>query len=519
MIDEELIKNIQATFSLYGLKLSRTLGHSVAKELLHINESEKDQWLTGVIEQILSQNLKDPHVEVDHVKIAITDFMRSDILKETETKLNVIDAFEIPKMSYDLSKKKFVLHKVSMDLYSEVTQKTVIFKDRFEYIKYRILRHESFILRFFGGDLVSKIKLTEIESLESLNKAENIYLLGLISELFENQYFLEDPGGSIRINLNKAIFQDGLILEGSIVIIKANFSHGVLNVKEIGFPPAESSENSRADFGDANTFGGPHPTLLKLSEKLKVLEQSDEKARMIFLSDLWLDRTIVLDKFKLLLEAFIDFPPSAFVICGNFLSFPENEFSPVAMKDGFKRLADLIVQYPSIKESSKFIFVPGPCDLGAPKIVPRRPLSKFAIEDIQKAIPGAIFASNPCRIQFYTKEIVVFREDMLIKMCRKTIRFPSGIESNIPYQFAKSIICQGHLIPLPLPASPVYWKHDYALRLHPTPDVIVIADQYEPYWTVFSDCHVINPGSFPNSCFFFQLITRKYLSVKYLLIF
>ncbi|KAL2730579.1 DNA polymerase epsilon subunit 2 isoform X1 [Vespula maculifrons] len=465
MVDDKLIKIVQSTFSIYGLVLSRTLSISVARQLSQLNEDEQENWLTGVVERVLSQNLKTPHVEIDHVRLAITDFMRSDVLKETETKLNVIDAYDIPKIIYDLKKKKFVLQKVATNLYSDVTQKTILFKDRFETILYRLLRHELFVSRKLGEKNQSRIKLTPIESLFNEN---------------------------------------GLIMEGSIVLVSGTYTSGVLYVKEIGFPPPESSDNSRADFGDANTFGGPHPTSLKLSEKLKVYEESNQNGMIIFLSDLWLDNSAVLCKFKIMLDGLMDIPPIAFVICGDFLSFPENEFSPAAMKEGFKKLADLIVQYPTIKESSKFIFVPGPCDLGAPKILPRRSLSKYVVEDVQKVIPEAVFATNPCRIQYCTKEIVVYREDILIKMCRNTLRFPSGEESKVPNHFAKSIICQAHLVPLTLTASPVYWTHDYALRLHPTPDLIVVADKYEPYSTVYSNCHVINPGSFPNNKFSFK---------------
>lgn len=293
-------------------------------------------------------------------------------------------------------------------------------------------------------------------------------------------------------------------MEGSIVLIHGYYYDEILHVKDIGFPPPEPSDNSRVDFGDVNTFGGPHPTLLKFSEKLKIHEESDQGGMIIFVSDLWLDNSAVLEKFKTMLNGLVDIPPIAFVLCGHFLSFPTNETSSTIMKEGFKKLADLIIQYPVIKESSKFIFVPGPCDIGAPKILPRKPLAKYVTEDIQKAIPNAIFTTNPCRIQYCTKEIVVYRDDIMIRMCRNTLHFPNGEESTLFNHFAKSIISQSHLAPLTLSASPVYWKHDHALRLHPTPDLIVVADRYEPYSTVYSNCHVTNPGSFPNNNFSFK---------------
>lgn len=47
-------------------------------------------------------------------------------------------------------------------------------------------------------------------------------------------------------------------------------------------------------------------------------------------------------------------------------------------------------------------------------------------------IPNGVFTTNPCRIQYGTKEIVVLREDIVTKMCRNAIHFPST--DDIPQQ-------------------------------------------------------------------------------------
>ena len=60
-------------------------------------------------------------------------------------------------------------------------------------------------------------------------------------------------------------------------------------------------------------------------------------------------------------------------------------------------------------------------------------------------------------------------------------------------QFAKTLICQGHLCPLPLHVAPVYWAYDNALRLYPIPDLIVCADKYDPFSESQMDTHVVNP--------------------------
>jgi len=61
------------------------------------------------------------------------------------------------------------------------------------------------------------------------------------------------------------------------------------------------------------------------------------------------------------------------------------------------------------------------------------------------------------------------------------------------FQFTKTLVCQGHLCPLPLHVEPVYWAHDNALRLYPLPDLIVCADKYDPFTSTQVNCTVINP--------------------------
>lgn len=56
-----------------------------------------------------------------------------------------------------------------------------------------------------------------------------------------------------------------------------------------------------------------------------------------------------------------------------------------------------------------------------------------------------------------------------------------------------------------LPVVPIYWKHDYALQLFPTPDLIVAADQYAAYTTSYNNCQVINPGTFLKNNFSFKV--------------
>lgn len=59
------------------------------------------------------------------------------------------------------------------------------------------------------------------------------------------------------------------------------------------------------------------------------------------------------------------------------------------------------------------------------------------------------------------------------------------------------MIDQGHLCPLPMSYQPVYWSYDYALRLHPTPDALLMCEDSEAWGPVdYSGSVVANPGPF-----------------------
>ena len=62
-------------------------------------------------------------------------------------------------------------------------------------------------------------------------------------------------------------------------------------------------------------------------------------------------------------------------------------------------------------------------------------------------------------------------------------------------QFAKSLVSQAHLCPLPLHVCPVYWAYDCGLRLYPLPDLVVCADKFDPFTRRSADCSIMNPVS------------------------
>lgn len=78
-----------------------------------------------------------------------------------------------------------------------------------------------------------------------------------------------------------------------------------------------------------------------------------------------------MEKLRILFAGYCEIPPVAFILMGNFLSDSTHADSADNLKQLFKGLADMIREFPSLVESSRFIFVPGPNDCGGSNILPR----------------------------------------------------------------------------------------------------------------------------------------------------
>jgi len=199
---------------------------------------------------------------------------------------------------------------------------------------------------------------------------------------------------------------------------------------------------------------------------------------------------------------------------------------------------------------SRFLLIPSAKDPGTKASWPRRPLPEELVKPLRKKIKKITLASNPCRVLFYNQEIVFFREDMLKKMQRHCLQLgkekpesvfsrnnfqagagaggggynsqgqamgqshfgsPGGAsqseqgqgqgeeeeeEEALQDQLVDTVLSQAHLFPLPPTIKPIAWDLDYTMRLHPLPQLLVMADHAADYRHAKEGCTVINPGSF-----------------------
>uniref|UniRef100_A0A6Q2XF45 DNA polymerase epsilon subunit n=1 Tax=Esox lucius TaxID=8010 RepID=A0A6Q2XF45_ESOLU len=486
---------VSSGFKMRGL----ILRPDASRYLMEVLESVSDLELDDVIERILDAVEKQPLpssvIELDVMERAVQDC--SQTCDETiDNVFNIIGAFDVPRYIYSTERKKFVPLNMTThsapSLCGSARDKAELFRERYTLLQQRTHRHELFTPPVIGAAVEegrNKFQLKTVDALlGSTAKMGDVIVLGMITQLKEGKFYLEDPSGTVQLNLSK--FHSGLYTESCFVLAEGWYEDSVFHVNAFGFPPTEPSSTTRAYYGNLNFFGGPSTTSVKASAKLKQLEEENEDAMFVVVSDVWLDSVEVIEKIHLMFSGYAAMPPTCFIFCGNFSSAPYG-------KTQIKSLKAL----PSI---SRFVFIPGPEDPGPSTILPRPPLADHITEEFRQKVPFSVFTTNPCRIQYCSQEIVVIREDLVNKMCRNCVRLPSG-NLDIPNHFVKTVLSQGHLTPLPLYVSPVFWAYDYALRLYPVPDVIIFADKYDPFNISNTDCLCINPGSFPKSGFTFKV--------------
>ncbi|EDV51062.1 DNA polymerase epsilon subunit 2 [Drosophila erecta] len=500
-----LRKRITNTFKLCGFLIRSENSSYLAEQLLPFDAAERDKWLTVITENLQSQKLLTPHVERAALEKAINELNRVG-LDEGETVFALIDAFTVPRFRYNQRVKKFELDTQPRQLLTAPRMKSDYMQQRYAMLLQKTLRHDLFapavIQDGVGAEAqAKKFKLQFAENLLATSAMKEAVVLGLLTQLKEGKFYVEDPTGCVQLDLTGARFHAGFFCEGCFVLAEGNYNNGVLKVDGLGFPPAEPANSSRAFFGTANTWGGESAKLLKYSAGLQELERTNTETTIVFLSDVRLDLPVVMDKLRQLFVGYDSCPPQAIVLMGPFTTSTRNHHE---LRHHLDALGGLAAGCEQLRKQTDLILVPSSEDPTAPNILPRAPIPECLAAGLLKAWPRTQLATNPCRLQYCTQQIVVCRLDLMAKFCRNTLHFPEDT-SQIEQHFARTIVCQGHLVPIHPIAMPVHWDYDPALWLYPLPDLIVMGDSCQSFSSSQHGCTVLNTGSFVKSKFAFKV--------------
>ncbi len=429
-------------------------------------------------------------------------------------------------------------------MFGEALDKIGVANARFNLIKQRVMK------QIRGGSLLGNfssagIVLSPIKSIKGIVAPNTIrYVLGTISEMTEGTFSLEDPEDFIALDFTRlrSKSQD-FIFEGSVVLVKCVCLGTRLQVESLIAPPAESrvetlSMLSHPDIMEATNFAQP-------IHELQILEKQADKARFVVISDVWLDQPQIFARFKTLFDGFNASGklPELFILLGPFCSNPSKD-GPRAWshyQDLFDTFAEFIERIKNVR-SSRFIFVPAASDPGfVESLTPRPAMPEIIFDSWKRANLDFVAGSNPCRIVYFTQEIVIYRHELTSQLRKHDLKLDvtpvvadaiveqlsqdiskseiegsqeawpqSPLESQVQTQSqqtqiqlteqqmtAKSVLDQASLAPLSLSLQPKLWTNHHALSLYPLPDTLIVAERQAAFSAIYEGCACANPGSFP----------------------
>lgn len=448
----------------------------------------------------------------------------SRFVGDVTASIEVIDIFTVPQWranpasSYGTSTSAVLRTPEKTLVDAPANAKSAVFRSRYELMLSKTLRNERFKPPLSGISAVSSKKsyfeLTGVESLRA-GQGEKL-VLGMLTQLEEDTWSLEDINGVVRLDLSQVTITAGLHTDGSFVIaqgmlIEEDGTSPIFVVTAMGTPPLETREQTINALGNsANLFGGQYD--YSQTENLLELESSSDESVFLFISDVALDSPRVLSGLHHLFQGYITdhVIPTVIFLMGSFLSHPfGQEWNDVqTLQEGFAQLGEMIKsKFPLLAESSIFVIVPGTNDAGPGNILPRPPLPTIVTRGFIDAIgsKNIYFTTNPCRMRYMTQEIVILRDNIMQKMMRHCAVKPDFSESGLTCEhLLKTVVDQAYLCPLPLTARPVLWAHHHSLWLFPTPHVIITADKVDGFICKYGGSLGLNPGSFATD-FSFQV--------------
>lgn len=490
----------------------------------------------------------------------------------------VINAVDQAKVLYDPVKLRFVFMPAkrdqSGDFLSSLRNRICdtnasarVFPNRFHLVRDKVMRNENFQdvddfnplssivaiqqdLEKTSASISAAMSITPIKNLLGRD-GQNFLLLGLLSRNPKGNWCMEDPSGSIEIDISQALPTSGLYYVPGCIVLAEGIYFTVGNrfhVSSITHPPGEKREQTLEAIGNLDLMGLHGQTssnyISRLDNELKIrlfyLEKELTDHRIVILGgDIFLDQMNTMQALRKVLKRLDDDPPTVIVFNGSFTAKPvhasmnsKNISSTVQYKNNFDDLADLISEFDNIAENSALVFVPGVNDawgstasMGAAHILPQQPVPSRFTQKLKRVCKEVTWASNPARLVYLSQEIVIMRDDITDRFKRHSVSFPVETlarsdealndpdmtsiqqliraDDQLPMKvkesrkLIKTVLDQGHLSPFLTSIRPVMWSNDNALTLHPIPSTLIFCDTTAPRFDLtYNGCKALNPGSF-----------------------
>ena len=508
-MEAKVQREIFKSFKSRGLSLRADASKALLRVLLQEDDIQDSLniILAEIKDRIEKKDIKSSVIDLGIIETIVADLSSNDEdISKTSTQL--FDAYESPRIEFDERQKSYRVNTSPAFAFNAPPEsKPRMFRERLILIQQRLLR-SNLKMKGMGSKGGEGIELSTVDSL--LGITEPRILCGYLLDPVEGEVYLEDLTGIVQLELSPAVqgIKDGLYPLGSIAIVQGAMHGKIFAVSQISQPPAEPREKTLNAMSILDTFG--NETRQQQVMHMQEIEARSHESLFVILSDLKIDRPLVMEKLQTVFEGYeqcgVD---PLFILIGSFTSMNYlQDGNREAIKEVFDNLANVICSCTRLSQKARFLLVPSEFDPGLGVVFPRHKILEPYVKDLQKKVPHISFASNPCRIRFYTQEIVIYRENLLRKMQKQSVVKTYSIakaaglsqeeedEADPCELLVQTILNQGHLSPLPLSQRPIVWEMDFTMRLTPIPHLVILADKCQQYNYYYQGCNVANPGSF-----------------------
>ena len=320
-------------------------------------DEDWENTLQALLVEVQQQNLKAGQVDAVAVKLAISN-LRSRTTQRPTLSLEVVSAFGMQPLRFDSQRRALVAQHSPTSLHAPASSKSSMYTLRLAMVEQRTRRHDMFRAPVLAHGIAPKehIQLASIDSL--VGRSGTRVVLGMLAELEEGVFYLEDGHGAIALDLSEAAMTAGLFTRHSIVLAEGEvLPSGVFLVQQLGLPPPEPRSRSIASLGNldplhaAGDKSGSPSSVMSASAHSATTSVSPystsgaarsaadqvamQNSMLIVLSDVWLDDASVMRKLGEMLRGYEQVgaqqvgsgrtaAPLAsfftFVLCGNFAS-------------------------------------------------------------------------------------------------------------------------------------------------------------------------------------------------------
>ncbi|XP_077485755.1 DNA polymerase epsilon subunit 2 isoform X2 [Amblyomma americanum] len=239
----QLRSKILNRFQIAGFTLRSDASRFLLESLIPLEEERQEAWLRRLLSWLQAQRLDGgPFLGKEDLLGCIRNCERATD-DGTDTRLLVADAFALQALTYCQERHKFVPrqaagHSGAPRLFGDAGAKAFFFRERYRLVLEKTSRHQCFSSRRCLPGSTGGFDLQPIEHLLGTT-GERVVVLGLLCQLEEGKYFLEDMTGFVQLDTSGTKFTADLFVENSFVLAEGRCDDAVFRVDAMGLPPIE----------------------------------------------------------------------------------------------------------------------------------------------------------------------------------------------------------------------------------------------------------------------------------------